>query len=426
MSQAPEHPRLRPLEIFPLEHDGQTMFVFRDPEGFSDPAVLPYPAAVLATLMDGARSLAAIQDEFRLQVGQPVALTDVERLLAQLDEHYLLDSPRFRDHWQREFEAYVANPVRPAAHAGGAYPGDPDELRRHLAAHFDPPEGPGQPQLDRVATAAEGRLRGVLSPHIDLHRGGPAFAWAYKKLVEESDADLFVIFGTAHSAMRNLFSVSRKHFDTPLGLVETDDRFVDRLVAHCDEAAADGGTRLALFEDEIAHRNEHSIEFQVLFLRYLLGDSRPFRVVPVLTGSFHSFIATGRQPIESPEVALFCEAIRRAEREHPGKVLYISGGDLAHIGRRFGDAALLDASLLEEQSANDNALLGNACRADLAGFFNHIAEQRDRTRVCGLSPTYTLMRVAEPTHGELLKYAQAVEPDGSSCVSFASVAFYGR
>ena len=25
----------------------------------------------------------------------------------------------------------------------------------------------------------QGSLLGVLSPHIDLHRGGPAFAWAY-------------------------------------------------------------------------------------------------------------------------------------------------------------------------------------------------------------------------------------------------------
>ena len=28
--------------------------------------------------------------------------------------------------------------------------------------------------------------------------------------------------------------------------------------------------------------------------------------------------------------------------------------------------------------------------------------------------------------GELLKYSQAVEEDGSSCVSFASLAFYGE
>jgi hypothetical protein len=30
----------------------------------------------------------------------------------------------------------------------------------------------------------------------------------------------------------------------------------------------------------------------------------------------------------------------------------------------------------------------------------------------------------EPSHGELLKYDQAVELDGTSCVSFGSVAFY--
>ena len=78
------------------------------------------------------------------------------------------------------------------------------------------------PSQPREVTSARQPCAACLSPHIDLHRGGPTFAWAYKRVVEETDADLFVIFGTAHNPMRNLFSVTRKHFDTPLGTVETD------------------------------------------------------------------------------------------------------------------------------------------------------------------------------------------------------------
>ena len=56
--------------------------------------------------------------------------------------------------------------------------------------------------------------------------------------------------------------------------------------------------------------------------------------------------------------------------------------------------------------------------------FGLIARQKDESRICGLSPTYTMLEVTQPERGELLRYDQAVELDGTSCVSFASAAFY--
>ncbi|MCH7872830.1 MAG: MEMO1 family protein, partial [Planctomycetes bacterium] len=81
---------------------------------------------------------------------------------------------------------------------------------------------------------------------------------------------------------------------------------------------------------------------------------------------------------------------------------------------------------LKAQSIDDRALLDAACRADSAAFFNHVADQNDRNRICGLAPTYTMLEIMQPERGEILKYDQAVEPDGSSCVSFASLAFYRK
>jgi MEMO1 family protein len=422
-------PRLRAVETFPVNGSaGETLFALRDPEGFAGSIVIPHAAAILAALMDGERTLTDIQQEFQQRCGQPLALEDLEGLVQQLDERYFLDNERFRQRWKREVEAYLNNPVRPAAHAGGAYAGEPEALLKQLDALFLPPDGPGPP--GEPGSAVEGarqrggaRLTGVLSPHIDLYRGGPAFAHAYKRLVEESDADLFVIFGTAHSWMRHLFSVTRKHFDTPLGTVETDVDFIKRLAAKAKATA--GGEELDLFGSELAQRNEHSIEFQVLFLQYLLGGRRPFKVVPILTGSFHEFVAAGRKPSESPVVRAFVAGLRATASEHKGKICYISGGDLAHIGRRFGDRSLLDADRLKLQSESDLALLAAACRADSAQFFNQVAGEKDQNRICGLSPTYTMLEVMQPRRGELLRYGQAVEPDGTSCVSFGSLAFYG-
>jgi len=415
-----EQPRLRPLESFPVEQpDGETLFALRDPDNFAGSIVLPYAAAVVCSLMDGTRSLSEIQGDFAQKFGQPLALGDLERLIAQLDERYFLDSDRFRARWKAEITHYLNSPVRAAAHAGGAYAEDPGQLKDELAAMFTT-GGPGLPAEQPRTTNS--RLCGVLSPHIDFRRGGSTFAWAYKKLVEESDADLFVIFGTAHNLMRNLFSVSRKDFETPLGIVETDRKFAARLSGIL--ASTPGGAELNLAADELAHRTEHSIEFQAVFLQYLLGGRRPFQIVPVLTGSFHELVSSGSSPAESPQVGAFVSAMRKAVAEHPGKVCYISSGDLAHLGRRFGDAKLLDQARLEEQSVDDLKLLDAACRVDAEAFFQHVAGQGDRNRICGLSPTYTLLAAARPARGEFLKYSQAVEPDGTSCVSFASLAFY--
>ncbi len=428
----PLQPRLRRVESFPVRQaSGEMAFALRDPEGFAGAIVLPYQAALLASLMDGSRTLADLQQAIQERIKQPVAPADVESVVRALDERNFLDTQRFRSLWKLQIERYLNLRVRPAAHVGTAYAEQPAALREQLAALFTDPKGPGQPAV-RAATVVDrtdgntsanpGTLTGIVSPHIDLRRGGLAFAWAYKTLAEQSDADLFVILGTGHSPMRNMFALTKKDFDTPLGTVETDRTFVARLAARM--TATPGGKDISLYGDELAHRQEHSIEFQAVFLQYLLGDRRPFKIVPILTGSFHEFVAAGTSPVSSPELAGFVSALRGAVAEYQGRVCFIASADLAHIGQRYGDQALLDAARLQQQSETDRRLLAAACAPDAEAFFRQIAEREDRDRVCGLSPIYTMLAATQPQRGELLRYDQAVELDGTSCVSFASAAFY--
>ncbi len=420
-----QRPRLRAVESFPVtQPDGELCMALRDPSGFASSVVLPREAAIVAALMDGSRDLVEIHDEFERQFGEPLDPVELEGLIEQLDRRYLLENDAFRAHWKAEVETYLNAPVRPAAHAGAAYAGGSAELTIQLDGLFVSPKGPGAYGPPGSRSNGRGPLQGILSPHIDLQRGGPAFAWAYRRLVEESDADLFVIFGTAHQWMRNLFSVSKKHFETPLGVVQTDKQFVGRLGQKL--AAQPGGKELNLFADELAHRPEHSIEFQVIFLQHLLGEHREFKVVPILVGSFHEFIRQGCQPAESPKMRAFTAALQACVADYAGKVCFISSGDLAHIGQRFGDEKRLTPAALERQSQDDQQLLATAGRVDAAGFFEHVAARQDRSRICGLSPTYAMLEAMRPRRGEVLTYGQAVEPDGTSCVSFGSVAFYAE
>ena len=262
-----------------------------------------------------------------------------------------------------------------------------------------------------------------MSPHIDLHRGGPAFAWAYDRIVTESDAQLFVILGTAHTPLKGMFSVSRKHFATPLGIARTDRSFVDDLATRLS-ARGDASKAAQIFSDEMPHRNEHSIEFQTLLLEYVLGGRRDYSILPILVGSFHPFVMHNRSPGDSPVVADFVAALRETVDACGKKVCFIAGVDLGHIGQQFGDEQLLTDARLTEQWTDDQYLLSAACQGDSEAWFVHVAAQGDRNRICGLAPTYTMLLATQPQRGELLKYDQAIADDRTSCVSFASAAFY--
>ncbi len=265
-----------------------------------------------------------------------------------------------------------------------------------------------------VVAATARKLRGILSPHIDFYRGGPVYTWSYKELVEQSDADTFIILGVAHQYCRNRFALTRKDFQTPLGLVPTDRAYVDRIAAL---AARD------LFEDELSHRTEHSIEFQVVFLQYLLGGRREFSIVPILVGSFHDLMEAEIDPIETDEVRRFVEALREAESAGGKRVVYIGGIDLCHVGPEFGDPELLDAATLDQVRTFDRTMLERAAASDPAGWFGTAARVGNRWRVCGLAATYMMLHAMGSSRGRLLKYDQAVDDRRTCCVSFASLAF---
>ena len=247
-------------------------------------------------------------------------------------------------------------------------------------------------------------------------RGGPTYTWSYRELVEQSDADeIFVILGVAHQYCARRFALTGKDFETPLGTVRTDRDFVERI-------ATVAGRQF--FDDELAHRTEHSVEFQAVFLQYLLGERRDFSIVPILAGSFHDLMLAGRDPIDDPEVRRFVLALQGAEKSSGKKVAYIGGVDLCHVGPEFDDPDLVDEPTREVVRQFDAAMLDRASAGDPLGWFRTAAQIQNRWRVCGLAATYTMLHAMGPTApGRLLRYEQAVNPERTCLVSFASVSF---
>ena len=277
------------------------------------------------------------------------------------------------------------------------------------------------------------RFGGTTNGHY-LRRGGTCYAHAYKYVAEESDADLFVIFGVNHFGSNGFFNLTRKHFEIPLGLLETDTVFIDAL-AEDYVRFAHRRLRLTgddLFADEFAHKQEHSIEFQVIFLQYLLAKSlslseakeRPIKIVPILCSSFHEIIAQGIPPSEVEQVKNFIQSLRRTISESKHKICLIAGVDLSHVGRRFGDKGTLTSILLNQIKSEDLQMLQTVETLDAEGFYKSIQKDNDRRNICGLPAIYTMLNVLNASEGKLIKYDQSVEREAQSVVSYASMCFF--
>lgn len=407
-----ETPRLRrDIEAFPVEQDGRELVGVRDPAGYTPSVlVLSRPLLAIVALFDGERSVVDIQSEVMRRHGELVEREQIEEIIGALDAHGFLEGERFTERRRAIDAEFLTAPARRAAHAGGAYAGQPDELRCAMDGFFDAPPGPGA--IRWVEGTRGTPVRGVIAPHIDFHRGGPAYAWAYRDLAERSDADCFVIFGTCHAGMADPFALTRKDYATPLGAAAVDHDLVDAVAARSGQDC---------FASELAHRAEHSLEFQAVFLRYLLGDRREFTIVPVLASFAHEALARGGDPEEDARVPRFLDALGESLARSGRRVAVIAGADLAHVGPRFGDPAPLSSDDLRRVEREDRAMLRAVQAGDARGFFEAVAVDGDRRRICGLSPIYALLRLLPGRSGDLKHYGQW--PDPQAVVSYASVVF---
>jgi len=208
-------------------------------------------------------------------------------------------------------------------------------------------------------------------------------------------------------------TLTRQHYATPWGVLPTHQGAVDAMVEVLGEEAA--------FREEVHHRSEHSIELAAVWLHYVRGGV-PCQVVPVLCGSFHHFTSGLAHPAEEERFDAVVTALRQALEGR--NVLAVSAADLAHVGPAFGDPHPVSESEQRELSAADDELLRACCEGGADAFFQQVAAEQDRRRICGLPPTYLMLRFLGEARGEVVGYAQCpADHDGGygSLVTIAGV-----
>ena len=412
-----DYPRMRPVEAFPIQQEGKTLVCLRDPQHFANTLAISPVVYFILSHFDGKHSLVDIQEAYSRQVGDLLLGEELRQMIDLLDHHYFLYSERFREHQEKIIEEFRRMPARPAAHAGTVYKEDALGLRRQLEVHFQQPNGPGNPSLGQGRRAP----RAIVAPHIDFHRGGPSYAWSYRELAESPGADLYILLGTSHCGGENPFTATLKDFATPLGMVETDKEFIQKLQR---------GYAGDLFAEEYLHRTEHSLEFQVVYLKYIAerqaesaGGQRPFKIVPILVSSFHPMVQNHSLPEKDPRIGDFLKALRDLVEKESRQVCFVAGVDLAHVGMQFGDQEPMTPDFLQWVEEEDQRLIAKLASLDAPGFFHEIAKDQDRRRICGFSPLYSLIHLLDGARGRNLKYSQAFTRETGSAVTFTSMVF---
>ena len=266
--------------------------------------------------------------------------------------------------------------VRRPVIAGTWYPGHPQELRRMLGDF-----------LSRVdAEPVSGKLIGLVAPHAGYIYSGQVAAYAYKQL-EGRNFETVVVVHPSHRIYIDGYALTAAaYYETPLGEIPLDEETLSSLSQEVE---------LTL----LRYDQEHSLEIQLPFLQYVLGD---FKLVPIMMGD-HSFA-------RCRELASALSKVLRGRN-----ALLVASSDLSHF-YSYRTAVSLDGVVVEYVERFDPEGLARALASGKA-------------EACGGGPIITVMLASKELGADkarVLKYANSgdVTGDLSSVVGYMAAAFY--
>lgn len=433
-----QRPRLRAVRGFAAQtQQGQPILGLADARQVSDKVVYTSPAAqTLLPMMDGSKGL----DEMVKQVGKGLTRPILEQLVAQLDEAGLLEGPTFQAMMAKmraDFDATVNLP--PASTAafvdavasqkveGEAEPATDAERQALGAARL-------KNLMDQWITSAlkdapTGEYtelpRAIVAPHIDYPRGWLNYAAAWGRLKGLSRPDRVVILGTNHFGFATGVCGSDKGYETAFGVCEAD----RDLIAHVRKRLGDAGAT-KLFENRFDHEREHSIELQVPWIQHMFGPGADGKFPKVFGVLVHDPVANGGESYDGNGLAFdpFVEAMRGAIADVGGSTLIVSSADLSHCGPSFGDQQSLAGETPEAQQAREKVFKHDREMLDLfvAGKADEMVAgmswQQNPTRWCSIGNMLAAYKITQPEKVQMFNYAAAMDPQGYTFVSSASLA----
>jgi len=235
--------------------------------------------------------------------------------------------------------------------------------------------------------------KAVIVPHAGYIYSGPAMAHAYRAL---GKIDKAIIFGTNHSAKGTepfILPNKLKGYELPNGKIEIEKIDLDISAERNDEIIA----------------NEHSIEVQLPFIKYLNENAKIF---PIIVNTFNL-----------EEISYLIDKILEANNGFK----FIFSSDFTHYGIQYGFAPFeaQGKKLIEKIHLLDKACIEKIFSLNATEF----EKEARKTTICGVNVIMASIELAKKLNLKpiLLKYYTSAEItksyDNFAIVSYASIAF---
>lgn len=387
------------VQISVHQEDGESYLVLHDPFGFADGPIMVH-ADMLDVLQscDGETTMSLLAHAASEEPDGP-AMMRLSLFLQQMDEMGFFESPAFEARRADALAAWGALSDRPPICAGGTYPEDPVELTAFLADEMGILPAGDAAEHD----VHEADVTAVLLPHIDFRVAPSVYSPGFAPIAHHK-ADLVIMIGTSHYWSDDAFILTEKSFTTPLGTVQTDVEIVRALKAQLPGVAS----------TDVAHKPEHSLELHVVGLQHLWQDKH-FTIVPLLVTM---------AALEPDALQKAAEVLRHIVAESGRKALWLISGDLAHVGKKFGDDVPA-SNLIDNVKGADERLLEQLRVASPEAYHAEILATDYAYRICGHAPTVLALTALRPQKGTIVAYDVWDEAETESAVSFTSVLFSG-
>ncbi|NKB81284.1 MAG: AmmeMemoRadiSam system protein B [Nitrospirales bacterium] len=406
------YPTLRNLQYSPLKQGEEQYIVLWDPTGLSsEKLVIPLSMFYVFQFFDGEHSLDQVGGEYLKKYGEFLLPDRLQRLVADLEDKLFLEGDRCDQAKALAIETFRNAPTRPSVFAGKSYEAEAEKLSQQLDGFFSSKEGPDKTPSEHAGQ----RIKGVIAPSFDLKEAGPLYAWTYKELQEAETPSVFVLLGTCHAGLEGGIAVTGKDFETPLGVVPVNQSILNAFRSNGGES---------FFTEELAHAQEHSIEFQLPFLQHTIGRQKPISIVPILCAFPPDCLADKSLKELFDRVDTFLSLFKQAVAASGEEICVIASGELAHIGLRYGDRTLPTDFSFHRCMQTDLEMLKHVENLEPEAFAEFILKEGNARRISGFSTMFTMLKLIQAEKGQVLRYDRGITDQFNSTVTYASIAFY--
>lgn len=290
--------------------------------------------------------------------------------------------------------------IRTPAVAGQFYDSSEESLKHTIENCFLDERGPKS--LPKISKGDKD-IKGLVVPHAGFVYSGAIAAHSYHFLANNGFSNTFIILGPNHTGMGSDISVMTEgEWMTPLGNTKINEILAKQL------------QRDIIDKDDNAHKYEHSIEVQLPFLQYIVGNKN-FDFVPICMSM--------QDKETAKEVGKIIADIIKDTEE---KIVIIASSDFSHAGFNYMSMPPEGIRVDEYAQKQDKYAIDEILNLNPGGLIDTV--QNKNITMCGFGPVASMITASKLLGGdkaELLKYGTSYEVQPStSCVGYGAIAIY--